>query len=169
MRVKPIEAFGRCRRSKGGRLPRCSACTRAANKAWRESNPEAAKEHQARYREKDRKARYSSHDRWRKNNPERAAEVMLASHRKHKGRINANTAARYAARKSGTPAWLTPEQKQQMRETYDLAALATETLGEPYEVDHIVPLRGKRVCGLHVPWNLRVVRAADNRAKGNRF
>jgi 5-methylcytosine-specific restriction endonuclease McrA len=45
----------------------------------------------------------------------------------------------------------------------------TKTTGEQYVVDHIVPLRSDEVCGLHVPWNLRVITQEDNLKKSNKL
>lgn len=68
----------------------------------------------------------------------------------------------------GTPAWLTKEQLKQIEDIYALARDCKVTTGEPYEVDHIVPIRGNNVCGLHVPWNLQVLPRDLNAAKGNK-
>jgi len=56
-----------------------------------------------------------------------------------------------------------------MRELYKMAITLTKTTGEQYVVDHIVPLRSDAVCGLHVPWNLRVITQAENLKKSNQL
>jgi hypothetical protein len=56
-----------------------------------------------------------------------------------------------------------------MENEYKLAALLTKLTGQKWEVDHIIPLQGTNVSGLHVPSNLRAIRAFDNRSKYNRF
>lgn len=65
------------------------------------------------------------------------------------------------------PPWLTEAQKQEIADLYWLSRDACLTTGERYEVDHIIPLIGKDICGLHVPWNLQVLPADLNRKKSN--
>ena len=50
-----------------------------------------------------------------------------------------------------------------------MAALRNKLTGVKWEVDHIVPLASRIVCGLHAETNLRVVPKLVNRIKGNRF
>ena len=76
---------------------------------------------------------------------------------------------RKLAKINRTPNWLTKDQKRQIEIEHQLAAWCTKVTGIKYHVDHIVPLQGKTVSGLHVPWNLQVIPASDNHKKSNRF
>lgn len=76
---------------------------------------------------------------------------------------------RRATKLNATPKWLTKEELLEIKEMYQLAKELSWLSQKGLEVDHIVPLRGKEVCGLHVPWNLRIIPAEDNWAKGNRL
>jgi hypothetical protein len=71
--------------------------------------------------------------------------------------------------KRATPPWLSPEQKSQIEFVYSHAKDCQIVTGEVYHVDHIVPLQGEAVCGLHVPWNLQVLPAEVNVRKSNRY
>ena len=66
------------------------------------------------------------------------------------------------------PKWLNKEEKLRLSCYYQVAAMRTQESGYEWHVDHIVPLRGETVSGLHVPWNLRVIPAQENMNKGNR-
>ena len=71
--------------------------------------------------------------------------------------------------REATPSWVTAEQKLQMRKLYLQAQELTKLTGERYVVDHIVPLISDKVCGLHVPWNLRVITQEENLKKSNKL
>ena len=75
---------------------------------------------------------------------------------------------RYAAKKMATPSWLTKEHIVAMQTIYTVARMLTKESGVKMDVDHIIPLNGKNVCGLHVPWNLQVTPAYINRSKANK-
>ena len=79
------------------------------------------------------------------------------------------TSLRRRRHKNATPPWLTAEQKKTIRQLYVTAQRLTESTGERYVVDHIVPLISDVVCGLHVPWNLRVITQEENLKKSNKL
>lgn len=87
----------------------------------------------------------------------------------NKTQIRADTKARRRKHRQATPKWLTRAQKSQIRHIYQIAITMSQTTGEQYVVDHIVPLRSDEVCGLHVPWNLRVITQEENLKKSNKL
>ena len=81
--------------------------------------------------------------------------------------IRADTKARRRKHRSATPPWLTRKEKSEIRAMYQAAILSSKTTGERYVIDHIYPLRSDVVCGLHVPWNLRIITQHENLNKSN--
>ena len=76
--------------------------------------------------------------------------------------------ANYRAAKIGAmPCWLTDEQRRQIAAIYRKARRLSRETGVEHHVDHIHPLRGETVCGLHVPWNLQILTESENCAKSN--
>ena len=68
-----------------------------------------------------------------------------------------------------TPKWLTAEHKMEIRLKYRLAIELSRRTGIRHAVDHIVPIQGEEVCGLHVPWNLGVITQEENLKKSNKL
>lgn len=102
---------------------------------------------------------------WRKQmNQERSWQKSAVAQDRHSRARRKRTTAIDLA----TPPWLSAKQKKAIDALYEESRRLTATSGERHEVDHIVPLHHKHVCGLHVPWNMRVVLKVDNNRKGNR-
>jgi len=128
-------------------------------------NPNLSAEIYARYRESSLE---QSKQYYQANAEDRKAKQRLWS-KTNRGTANALT-KRYKLRKvNATPPWLSESQLLHIKCKYQLAAMLNIHGVEAWHVDHIVPIRGKDVCGLHVPWNLRVIPAKENMAKGNRL
>lgn len=83
--------------------------------------------------------------------------------------VNNRTAKRRAEKKKRTPIWVKNQYKEEIKEFYKLAKALEDFTGIKWEVDHIVPMKGELVSGLHVPWNLQLLPKTDNAKKGNRF
>ena len=87
----------------------------------------------------------------------------------NKSKITAANAARKKVIKQRTPKWLTDFDKLKIQCIYSIAAMLTRENKEPWHVDHIIPLQGKLVSGLHVPSNLQPMRGVENIGKKNKY
>ena len=165
LEVKADAEFSRDRRRVSGLRAECKKCSSAAHSAWRSSNVEKCRQ---------------NIKKWRANNQERAKELsrdgMRRAYLATPDRYR-RIAVRWAAenkesraeqqskrRAKGICAWAN---KEKIKEIY---AFAKEFRGACFdvEVDHIEPLQGETVCGLHVEHNLRVCLASANRSKRNK-
>jgi hypothetical protein len=100
---------------------------------------------------------------WQANNREASRTKGRDWTRNNPDKNSARVARRRAALIAATPTWVPQEQ---FLPVYSLAQRLSKSTGVLHHVDHIVPLKGKTVCGLHVPWNLRAIPAVDNIKKG---
>ena len=163
---------------------KCVECTVVQSIAWRSENPEKytasmrkwlennkelhgmrVKRWQAANKDKVRKDAKA----WVKANPEKVKDKTLRHIKKHPDAYTARAVANVAKRAKRMPQWLTSDDRWVMREAYNLAKLRTQMFGFVWEVDHIIPLRGEFVSGLHVPTNLQVISKSENRSKRNHY
>jgi hypothetical protein len=158
---------------------------KARVKSWGAANPEKVKAYKAAYkarnrerlnaieRERQRLARLADPETFkakdasrRAKHPEKAREATAIWRKNNVQYRNAYSAGRKASKIKATPAWAN---RFFIGEAYDLANRRKEMTGIDWHVDHIVPLRSKVVCGLHVETNLRVIPALHNMQKHNKF
>ena len=131
----------------------CCECGNATSKQTKSVNPEKY---------------YKSNKVWRQSNPLKSAAYTRKYIAKNKGERNLWTANYRSAKDDRQPPWLNAGQLFEMESIYNYCS-ALRSAGLDYHVDHIVPLRGDNVSGLHVPWNLQVITGSENMSKGNRF
>ena len=170
--------------------PKSREKNRTANERWKQHNPErykAAKdqwyqEHRDdpafKQERSDYAASYYLNNKekvarrvktYRDANPEKRLGYLRAYYKRHPHAAARNCAKRRAAKLQATPPWLTAGHWQEIEAVYELAAELTVATGVKHEVDHVHPLQGKTVCGLHVPWNLEAKPLPDNRRKSNKL
>ena len=154
------------------------ACVECLKVEWQQSNEKRAEYFSDYNRREDVKEKKNE---WYRDNREAVIErartrpaEKLREYRdvwkeKNLVQVRASTKARRRKHKQATPPWLTRKQKSEIRSLYEIAITMTKTTGEQYVVDHIVPLRSDEVCGLHVPWNLRVITQEENLKKSNKI
>ena len=132
----------------------CKSCSKKSKTEWYQCNKAAVKEVVKTWAQANPEKKKVYDERWRRNNPEQ----QCIRTRKYQ-----------TSKNNRMPAWLTEEQHAQIETLYLLAKELQWLSEEPLQVDHIVPLQGKNVSGLHVPWNLQILPKKLNCTKGNRY
>jgi len=166
---KPFEDFYASSTHKSGYTSWCKGCESERNKTKTQRNRDARLAKAKQWRDANKDKQTEAVKAWRQSNPERTAATYRDWADRNRDKINAKWMTRDAAKKCRTPAWLSTDEHWMIEQAYDIAAKRTKAQGVPYHVDHIVPLQGKTVSGLHVPWNLQVIPAKLNQQKSNSF
>jgi len=128
----------------------CKECQKVANASWYRINGEKSKAYSSARRRSD-------------------PSYILGWVESNRAKVNAYSAMRKAANRQRTPKWLTESDLIEINWAYEIARQKTLETGVIYEVDHIIPLQGKNVSGLHIPQNLQVITRTKNRQKTNNF
>lgn len=189
--LKNFADFGRDKGRADGLTYRCLACRKEANTANADVIRKQKKEHYSRHRgvllERKKLSYAQNSEQKRKYGRERYAQnkerileknkQYFASHpdyykqfrRNNPEKVNSKESKRKAAKLQRIPCWLTADDFWMIEQAYEICALRTKVTGIEWHVDHIIPLQGKKVSGLHTPYNLQVIPASINTSKGNKF
>lgn len=174
--LKLFENFSKSKAKRDGYHNQCKICVKHYKevnkeqiagymKQYRESNKDQISEHRKQYYETNKE----QYQQYYEANKKRFAEYQKQYCENNPTKINARNAKRRATKLNATPNWLTPEEIQQIEDFYKEAQALKLATGQDYHVDHIVPLQGENICGLHVPWNLQILEASENIRKSNKL
>lgn len=152
----------------------CKVCHNLQVKEWQVANKDKVRgyvrtsckkaydENPEKFREKSLARRAADREKSRKIVNKSYKKIYDSRRERERARLNAAS----ASRRRLPPNWLDAINMALIQEFYDVAKAVTTQTGVVHHVDHIVPLNGNVVSGLHVPWNMQVISASENCAKG---
>ena len=153
--TKTADGFSKCAKACDGRQSVCKACKKAYRDQHKDKQVAYKKEWHAKNAAREAKAMRL----WRVENSEARAASKRQWNVENKDRKYALNAKARAAKIQRSPTW----------SDITAVALVYAAAGANDHVDHIIPLQGKLVSGLHVASNLQVIPAKQNLSKNNRF
>lgn len=138
------------------------------SKIWVAANRDRHRELQKRSAERpsSKETNRLASARIRERNPHKSSEWKAANRDRARVHAVVSAAKRKAAKINATPAWADHDK---IRKVYEDRDRISKETGVEHNVDHIIPLIGKTVCGLHVHYNLRVIPYIENMKKSNRL
>lgn len=167
--------FYKNKRMKDGLNTFCILCHKADNVARKKANRQnpkfVANEYAQKkiYRKENREKIAIEMFNWREKNAGHVKEYAKKYRQENKTRCNYLCQKRKIDLINRTPKWLDEDDLWIIEQAYDIATKRSAATGIQWHVDHIIPLRGKYVSGLHVPTNLQVITWYENQRKTNKF
>ena len=138
-------------------------------KKYHDSNKEKLSKKQKLYNEKNKEKLSKQRKGYREVHLKDKADYDKVYRKNNRGKLNALSAKRHASKLLRTPKWLTRDQIKEIQSFYTLTKELQWLSEEVLHVDHIVPLQGKNVSDLHVPWNLQILPRSSNLSKSNKL
>lgn len=160
--IKPVAAFNASKTTWDGKNTQCAECCAARLRKWRGANPDGFRK----WHDQNREHRSHYFRNWRERNLEHLARSFAAWDKANRPKRIARKARRKAAKKQAAVAWAN---LAAMDAIYAEAVRLTQETGIRHEVDHIYPLQGELVCGLHCEANLQILTKTENIRKLNRM
>lgn len=167
--LKDLSAFYPHKSTKSGYSSWCKECLSKRNKEFYLKEKELIINRSKLRFEKNRHEMNERRKAWYYQNKHRQIQSNIRWAKNNREKVYLYASKRYQRLADATPEWLTDDHWKAIESVYAEASRTTELAGFDCQVDHIIPLNGKNVCGLHVPWNLRVVSKAYNCKKNNRL
>jgi len=149
--------------------PHCRPCVLAYHKTYRETNANKIAAQKAEWKKANKEYVAAKDRAYAEANPEKKTQARKKWVLQNPGKDTAAKAINAQKRQKRVPAWLSEDDKWIIEQAYELAAIRSKMFGFKWHVDHVIPLNGKQVSGLHVPTNLQVVPWIDNLKKHNKF
>jgi hypothetical protein len=168
---KSLEDYHNCKSFPLGKVYTCKPCAKAKSVGWNKEHKER-KRTCAKLHYEGNKESYlerAKNSTWAKNNQERVKELSRLRWENSPEKYYAYTAQRRAKRLQAMPPWLSKKQLEEIGNIYRVCKKVSQTTGKEHHVDHVIPLQGENVCGLHVPWNLAIIPAKMNLSKSNKL
>jgi len=151
--TKQVTEFYNKKDTKDGKMKHCKTCDKKKTALYRDN------------KERREKARQLT-AKWNKENYERKLQMDRDYRRNNRDKANYWESVRHSDKLKRTVKWA---DKEAIKQKYLESQRLTKELGIPHHVDHIIPLRGKLVSGLHVEYNLQVIPAKQNLIKSNTY
>lgn len=148
---------------------RCFECKKVYVKSWGKRNKDKLLKNKENFLKKIGKTNSQYCIESYYNNPEKYRKIEQNWRKNNLGKNRAKNVKYHSAKLNRTPKWLTSSDWIEINWVYELAAEMTKETGIKYEVDHIVPLQGKNISGLHCPQNLRIITKSENSSKRNKY